>query len=166
MKLLVGLDLLVHISLQLLFTVFQALDLLLRLIHLPLSHLQSLSQLHSSQKWDNESRVRSAATYSTHLWSCFIVAEMYLVSLVLQIELFLICLHLHLLHLALQLAVRLLQAVVVPKGKSTKRSHHISTHTCEFRLHILSLLILFVFVPVTSKLPVSFLKSSLIPVYI
>lgn len=49
-KLLVGLDLLVQFSLQLLFSVFQTLDLLLRLIHLPLRRLQSLSQLQSSQK--------------------------------------------------------------------------------------------------------------------
>lgn len=50
MKLLVGLNLLVQLSLQLLFRVFQALDLLLRLIHLPLCCLQPLSQLQSSQK--------------------------------------------------------------------------------------------------------------------
>lgn len=50
MKLLVGLDLLIQFPLQLLFSVFQTLDLLLRLIHLPLRCLQSLSQLRSSQK--------------------------------------------------------------------------------------------------------------------
>jgi len=50
MKLLVGLDLLVQFSLQLLLSVFQALDLLLRLVHLPLRRLQPLSQLQSSQK--------------------------------------------------------------------------------------------------------------------
>lgn len=124
MKLLVGLDLLVQFSLQLLFSVFQALDFLLRLIHLPLRRLQPLSQLHSSQKLDVESQVKSAATYSNNYSSSyFIVKDMYLVSLVLQVQVFLVCLHLHLLHLALQLAVCLLQAVVVPEGKSTTRSH-------------------------------------------
>lgn len=45
---------------------------------------------------------------------------MYLVSLVLQVDVFLICLHLHLLHLALQLAVCLLQVIVVPEAKAPR----------------------------------------------
>lgn len=53
-KLLVGLDLLVQFSLQLLLAVLQTLDLLLRLIHLPLRRLQPLSQLRSSHKSDIE----------------------------------------------------------------------------------------------------------------
>lgn len=47
-----------------------------------------------------------------------------LVSLALQVYVLLVPLHLHLLHFALQLAVGLLQVVVVSEGKSTKRSHH------------------------------------------
>lgn len=49
-KLLVGLDLLVHLSLELLLSMLQTLDLLLGLIHLPLRCLQSLSQLPRAQK--------------------------------------------------------------------------------------------------------------------
>lgn len=47
-----------------------------------------------------------------------------LVSLGLQVDVLFIALHLHLFHFALQLAVGLLQVVVVPRSKSTKRSHH------------------------------------------
>lgn len=46
-----------------------------------------------------------------------------LVPLTLQVDALLVCLHLRLLHFALQLAVRLLQVVVVSEGKSTERSH-------------------------------------------
>ncbi|KAG7245483.1 hypothetical protein INR49_010934 [Caranx melampygus] len=49
-KLLVGLDLFIQFPLQPLLSVLQALDLLLRLIHLPLRRLQPLSQLQSSHK--------------------------------------------------------------------------------------------------------------------
>lgn len=45
-----------------------------------------------------------------------------LVPLALQVDVLLVRLHLHLLHFALQLAVRLLQVVVVSEGKSTERS--------------------------------------------
>lgn len=50
--------------------------------------------------------------------------DVYLVPLSLQVDMFLICLHLHLLRFALKLAVGLLQVVVIPDSKSTKRSHH------------------------------------------
>lgn len=103
MKLLVDLDLLVEFSLQLLFSMFQALDLLLCLIHLSLYCLQSLSQLQSEKKVrylhmrQNSLRTFSLTAFVTNL-----------VSLALQVQVFLICLHLHLLHFALQLAVALL----------------------------------------------------------
>jgi len=45
------------------------------------------------------------------------VVKVYLVSLALQVDVFLVSLHLHLLHFTLQLAVRLLQAVVVSESK-------------------------------------------------
>lgn len=67
-KLLVGFDLLIQFSLQLLFGVFQTLDLLLCLVHLSLRRLQSLSQLRGfkKKKWHSESRVKSAAPENFH----------------------------------------------------------------------------------------------------
>lgn len=111
-KLLVGLDVLVHFPLQLLLRVLQTLDLLLRFIHLPLRRLQSLSQL----KGDNESQEQSTdPDYFTTV--SYFSAVVYLVSLALQVDVLLVRLHLHLLHLALQLTVCLLQAVVVSESK-------------------------------------------------
>lgn len=48
-----------------------------------------------------------------------------LVSFALQGDVLLVHLHLHLLHPALQLAVCLLQVVVVSVNTSTNRSHHV-----------------------------------------
>jgi len=71
-------------------------------------------------------RVKSAAPDS------LMTSFFYLVSLALQVDVFLVRLHLHLLHLALQLAVGLLQAVVVSERekKEAPRDHVSAAASC------------------------------------